>query len=279
MGVMVSLGCVGSVRAATSAPPSITLVPATVLAFDADLKAAEAKAAETNLFFTFWVTNVCATNVLILNVSTSCGCTAAQSPSLPWLLQPGESGPIKVSLDVKGYRGILLKGVEITSTAGIKALVVRANLPAPSTVPTPAPAGGGPPPARPCSRPAGLDDRQAVFAGDCARCHAAPAHGKSGRDLYCAICNVCHESSRHSGTAPQLGGSEIIGSKNLLQQTIMAGRPGTLMPAFAASQGGPLTDKQILSLVTYLNEGQPADAGGWPHPNPRPGARTTHRSQ
>jgi magnesium chelatase family protein len=35
--------------------------------------------------------------------------------------------------------------------------------------------------------------------------------------------------------------------------TITAGKEGTLMPAFAQSQGGPLNDIQIVSLAAYLN--------------------------
>ena len=33
---------------------------------------------------------------------------------------------------------------------------------------------------------------------------------------------------------------------------ISQGKPHTAMPGFAASEGGPLTDMQILSLVKYL---------------------------
>jgi hypothetical protein len=34
---------------------------------------------------------------------------------------------------------------------------------------------------------------------------------------------------------------------------ITYGKPGSLMPAFATSQGGPLTDMQIASLAAFLN--------------------------
>jgi hypothetical protein len=34
---------------------------------------------------------------------------------------------------------------------------------------------------------------------------------------------------------------------------ITLGKPHTMMPAFAVSQGGPLTDVQVTSLATYLD--------------------------
>ena len=39
---------------------------------------------------------------------------------------------------------------------------------------------------------------------------------------------------------------------------ITAGKADTLMPAFAATQGGPLSDLQIASLAAYLNIVNPA---------------------
>jgi mono/diheme cytochrome c family protein len=39
---------------------------------------------------------------------------------------------------------------------------------------------------------------------------------------------------------------------------ITYGKPGSLMPAFATSQGGPLTDMQIASLASYLDAAHPA---------------------
>jgi len=140
---------------AEAAPTALDLVPATVLAFDANVKECDAKAGQTNAFYTFWVTNVCETNVLIVDVTTSCGCTVAQLPSRPWVMLPGDSGPIKVTMDLRGRYGTLFKGVHITSSAGIKALVVRANVPEPkpSPVPSPlssnAPATNLPPPPHP----------------------------------------------------------------------------------------------------------------------------------
>jgi hypothetical protein len=131
IGFAAGLGLCMAVGAATNAAPSPNLVPASVLAFDADLKQFDAVTTNQNATFTFWVTNVCATNVLILEAETSCGCAAVQLPARPWVLQPLDFGPISVVLDLRGRRGIVLKAVQLTSSAGVKALVVRANMPEP----------------------------------------------------------------------------------------------------------------------------------------------------
>ena len=129
IGLALSVMGFTAARSAQTETAAFDLVPPTVLAFDASLKECDAQAGQSNAFFTFWVTNVCETNVLILDVVSSCGCTVAQLPSRPWVLPPGESGPIKVTLDLRGRYGTVFKGLHITSSAGVKALVLRANVP------------------------------------------------------------------------------------------------------------------------------------------------------
>jgi hypothetical protein len=114
---------------AAPAAEEMVLVPSTVLAFDADLKRIESKTALTNATFTFWVTNVCLTNVLILEVTSSCGCTVARFPRRPWLLQPFESGPIRITMDLQDYSGTVFKGAHLHTSAGVKPLLLRADLP------------------------------------------------------------------------------------------------------------------------------------------------------
>ncbi len=131
IGLSLGLTWITSAWGAAPSAAEFELVPATVLAFDANLKECDAQAGQTNAFFTFWVTNVCETNVLIVDVTSSCGCTVAQLPNRPWILPPGESGPIKVTMDLRGRYGTLFKGLHITSSAGVKALVLRVNVPEP----------------------------------------------------------------------------------------------------------------------------------------------------
>jgi mono/diheme cytochrome c family protein len=44
------------------------------------------------------------------------------------------------------------------------------------------------------------------------------------------------------------------------QTWIAHGKPGSLMPAFAIADGGPLSDMQIASLAAYLNSAIPSHA-------------------
>ncbi|MEO6183335.1 MAG: DUF1573 domain-containing protein, partial [Verrucomicrobiota bacterium] len=72
------------------AAPTAPVVPA--LVFDSESKEYNAKPGEAKAIFTFSLTNVSAAEVIITNVSTSCGCTVAKLPSQPWHLAPGANG-------------------------------------------------------------------------------------------------------------------------------------------------------------------------------------------
>lgn len=264
----------------TNAPPvniiqPSNLVPASILAWDADatqgLKQYDAKAGEANAFFTFWVTNVSPSDVSINSVSTSCGCTVAQLPSQPWVLKPGANGPIKVTVDLHGRYGTVMKGVTVNSSAGVKALVVRANVPQPTNaspgfaVPISTSTAGvlsPPPPAmmstdRAHNLQLALADRQAVLKGDCARCHVEPGRDKLGLALYTAACGICHDAQSRAAMVPDLRKPSQARTPEFWRKIIAEGRPGSLMPAFALAEHGSLTDRQIESLVEYLDQNFP----------------------
>jgi mono/diheme cytochrome c family protein len=96
-------------------------------------------------------------------------------------------------------------------------------------------------------------DRQAVFKGDCASCHVKNIQGKYGQLLFDAICAVCHEGNPRASMVPDLHNLKDPTSEEFWRTWITSGKAGTLMPAFATSQGGPLNDMQIASLAAYLN--------------------------
>ena len=52
---------------------------------------------------------------------------------------------------------------------------------------------------------------------------------------------------------PDLHNLPVTTSEEFWRTWITAGKAGTLMPAFATSQGGPLNDMQIAQLASYLN--------------------------
>jgi len=57
---------------------------------------------------------------------------------------------------------------------------------------------------------------------------------------------------------PDLSKLKMATNREFWRNWITYGKPGSLMPAFAASQGGPLTDMQIASLAAYLNAVYPS---------------------
>jgi mono/diheme cytochrome c family protein len=70
-------------------------------------------------------------------------------------------------------------------------------------------------------------------------------------ELYQQNCAACHGASGKNGAAISLANPvylAIAGADNL-QRITANGVPGTLMPAFAKSQGGMLTDQQISVLA------------------------------
>ena len=95
-------------------------------------------------------------------------------------------------------------------------------------------------------------------------------HGLDAHALYKQNCAGCHGDNGRGGAAIPLNNPAylaVAGADNL-RTTITRGIPGTLMPAFAASSGGMLTDKQIDALVQGIVSAwaRPADFSGVPLP-------------
>lgn len=70
-------------------------------------------------------------------------------------------------------------------------------------------------------------------------------------DLYRQNCAACHGEQGKNGVAVSLSNSVYLAAAGtaMIQKTTANGVPGTLMPAFAKSQGGMLTDQQIAVLA------------------------------
>jgi len=222
-------------------------LPDGVLGWDALLKAVDATNGQDFARFTFSFTNVTGSNVTVLNVHPSCGCTTAELPPVPWTLPPGTNGQIKLSVNLQGKAGTLFKTVNVSTDRGNKSLMLRINIQPPPPMPEMTEA----------QRDAGImaakADRQAVFKSDCASCHLKKTEGKYGQQLFDAICAVCHEAKNRATMVPDLRNLKVPTNEEFWRTWITSGKAGSLMPAFATSQGGPLNDLQIASLAAYLN--------------------------
>ena len=202
------------------------------------------------------LTNLTPVNITILNVHPSCGCTTAELPPTPWIIPAGASEQMKVKVDLAGKSGTLFKQVTVTTDHGMKNLMLRITIhPAPVVAMTDEQKAAG--------IAAAKVDRQAVFKGDCASCHNRNLQGKYGPQLFSAACGICHEAANRATMVPDLGKLKVPTNGDFWRTWITYGKPGSLMPAFATSQGGPLSDMQIASLAGYLNQLHPSTV-----PNP-----------
>jgi mono/diheme cytochrome c family protein len=254
-----------TVLPASQVPPAVTHQPPPVnpfgpaphpalenyLAFDAETKSVSVTNGTPAAHFTFNLTNISTVDVTINFVQTSCGCTVAKLPSTPWKVAPKENGEISATMQLAGTPpgGTKTKTLTVNTDKGPKALYVKATvLAAPPSM-----TGMD----RTNAQKIAMADRQAVFKGDCARCHAAPAkdaagHDRMGHDLFTVVCGVCHEAEHRASFVPDLKHLPEPTSAEFWKNWIMHGKPGTLMPAFAQSEGGILSDAQINTLVGYL---------------------------
>jgi mono/diheme cytochrome c family protein len=217
------------------------------LVWDAVEKTIEVRPGDSAAEFMFQVTNKGAHPVTIQSTRTSCGCTVAELPSMPWTLAPGDGGVMKVTVDFAGKDGWITKSVTVLSSEGAQTLDVSLHIPPPDED------------QRARNRALAQANRQAVFRNDCASCHAAPLGTKTGGELFAAACQICHESSRRASMVPDLAVAHEHRDAAYWTKWIADGREGTLMPAFAGEHGGPLTREQIASLVDFALKQLPTE--------------------
>jgi mono/diheme cytochrome c family protein len=239
-------------------------LPDGVIAWDALLKAVDTTNEQDFARFVFEFTNVTTAPVTILMVHPSCGCTTAELPPTPWTIPAGGNGEIKLSVNLQGKSGTLFKTVNVSTDHGKKDLMLRINVAPPAPMPEMTDA----------QRDAGIAaakvDREAIFKGDCASCHLKKVDGKYGQQLFEALCAICHEAKNRATMVPDLANLQIPTNEEFWRAWITSGKAGSLMPAFATSQGGPLNDLQIASLAAYLNAIHPSKVAPgtvkWPPP-------------
>lgn len=235
------LGCVGLEAQLPSEPTP-------VIAWDATVKEQEVQVGDREAHFVFHLTNTAPSEVVIKNVRTSCGCTIAKLPDTPWTLTSGEAGEIGVTMNLLGRVGTVTKSIFVDTSVGMNVLNIRVKIPG----------GEGRQitglTERQRNQLIALRDRQAVFRGKCADCHAKPAGNKTGRDLYEAVCAICHAPEHRASMVPDLKALGHPTSLEYWETWISHGQAGTLMPAFLKSQGGPLTPEQIRSLAEFLED-------------------------
>ena len=208
------------------------------LTWDSLSKHYNSKRGETNAHFVFNLTNQLSNDVVVNAVKPSCGCTIPIVPDLPWRIRPGENGQVQVEVDLRGRIGLLTKTIAIGTSIGTNVLEINVQFPELTL--------------REKNQRRAFTDRQAVFKTGCADCHKSPAMGKTGEALFKAACSICHEAEHRAEMVPDLDAVKQIQDSVYWEQWIRKGKPGTFMPSFSKPYGGPLSDQQITSLITYL---------------------------
>lgn len=217
-------------------------------AWDATEKRYTAKSGETRAEFAFELKNVTAQPVEIIEITTSCRCTVGAMPRQPWVIAPGASDTLRVTVDLRSRRGGLTKTIYLDTSAGEERLTVHVEIP--------------PPPAiqREMNMMVAQADRQAVLRGDCVSCHVTPAAGKVGGELFQAVCQVCHGAEHRATMVPDLLAAPATRRDGTYwNEWIRHGKDGTLMPAWDRKRGGVLDEEQIESLIAYLLANLPSE--------------------
>jgi len=250
--IMFSLLChsaVGDTAASEFLPNSERreLAIENILTWDAVAKAHNAKPGEQDIGFEFHFQNKTGGEVRIKRADSSCGCTVARLPNLPWVITAGQKGGIPVTMDIRGKSGVITKTITIVTDKGIIPLKARVAIGNTSKTLTKRSKEE-----RAANLRAAAQNRQAIFQGKCADCHVKPTVGKHGKHLYATACGICHESKNRAPFVPDLRPLANGKDKQYWQQWTAQSKPNTLMPAFAKEHGGSLDEKQIKSLVAYL---------------------------
>lgn len=245
LGAVAMVAAGGDGRAAEPTPA--TRAALRPLEWDALEKGATPTVGVTEMMFEFKASNRDTQAIEVIEARPSCGCTIVELPVTPWRLAPGASGTLRAKVDFRGKHGMFRKTVQVHTSAGSQTLVLTVNIPEANEA------------ERRRNQELAAANRQAVLRGDCARCHAEPATGKRGQELFFAVCTVCHLAPLRASMVPDLLEAKEPRDAAYWRRWIGEGKDGTLMPAFATAQGGPLSGEQIESLVAFALERLPTE--------------------
>ncbi len=166
--------------------------------------------------------------ITIVDVQTSCGCTAAEPKEKT--LAPGAFTELEVRTDSTVKMGNVVKEITITDSAGH---VAKSRVKLKVT-----------------GNPHLVREGRGLFDGKCAACHFDPVQGKvTGKAIYDAACLMCHGDKGEGAYAPALKGYE---DETALQYLVSHGTGSPQMPGFGMKEGGPLTEEQIRALSGWL---------------------------
>ncbi len=201
---------------------------------------------EANVTVKVAIRNTGGQTVLLHKAEASCGCTVPQLSTRQ--LPPGHSAWVPVAMDTHLKLGDLKKTLWLYSN----------DPTTPKLEITLAGQVGGAKAKALHHGTAGVKvkDRLVLFKGTCKSCHVSKGVGRTGQALFLADCSMCHGLKGEGGVAPSLKGLNLQSEagKAYARKVIAEGAPNNpSMPPFAQRLGGPLSEAQIDSLITYLS--------------------------
>jgi mono/diheme cytochrome c family protein len=136
------------------------------------------------------------------------------------------------------------------------ALAVAALILVACASPNPQPPGLTPIPTIPPAGQATLSPAlSSVQGGSVIQAAPLPADAAAvGAPIFLKNCSPCHGTQGEGAVGPPLRDSQYVetSAEAVLFATISGGRPGTEMPAWLNTNGGPLTQSQIDQVIAYL---------------------------
>jgi mono/diheme cytochrome c family protein len=219
--------------------------------------------------YVFTIHNVGGEPLEIKDVSTSCGCTLLNLKDK--VIAPGKTGELEVTMDTSMKQGYVKKSIVIFTNdpespkklvyLGANVLPRERDNPEPFRPKSPLLSSTTLEPNTPevfsVSNPhTGLTekDKAKIFVGNCAVCHVQQGKGKMGADLFQADCAMCHGVNAEGAEGPALLGNYKDPNyvKHIQKVTRYGSEKHISMPGFSRDAGGPLTDQEINSIVSFL---------------------------
>lgn len=190
------------------------------------------------LSHTFHLKNTGSAPLKIYEAYSSCGCTTPKLSKQS--LAPGESTDLQIAIDTAMKQDKVTKTVFVSSNDLAKPLL-------------------------PIDLDMTIENLHEGMSADamgtkiftnqrCAACHVDQGIGLYGKELFAADCAMCHGAGADGAVGPKLKGPyENAAFKAHMKKVVSFGsKTHRSMPGFLAAAGGPLTAKQVDSIVEYL---------------------------
>lgn len=182
----------------------------------------------------FTITNLGSHPLHIDEILSYCGCTIVDFS--PQELQPNKSLEIQFTLDTHELSGRVIRQITVNSNDSLRPSVdVEVTVFA-------------------LSESHKAIDGKSPFDEGCIRCHGNVAFDDMGEPLFQKVCASCHGNYGLGGLAPTINDFDYVTAHqpNYFRNIIKFGVDQSAMPGFHALAGGPLSDRQIESLVELM---------------------------